>query len=147
MRARWARSGRWISVSTPRGGLLFPWPSQRAAHAGRTPGRSRDSSMETLAGFVASILPEGAHRRTGAHQVPVSVGAVHPPHRWPVLVCGDRRHRVHSDLTAVGVGPLADDRKSTRLKSSHVAISYAVFCLKKKKAKESNEEDPLERYQ
>src|SRR5690625_8018471 len=31
-------------------------------------------------------------------------------------------------------GPLlAQDRKSTRLNSSHVAISYAVFCLKKKK--------------
>src|SRR5690625_6053238 len=27
------------------------------------------------------------------------------------------------------------DRKSTRLNSSHVAISYAVFCLKKKKNK------------
>src|SRR5690625_6537893 len=27
----------------------------------------------------------------------------------------------------------AEDRKSTRLNSSHVAISYAVFCLKKKK--------------
>src|SRR5690625_6862144 len=27
---------------------------------------------------------------------------------------------------------LARDRKSTRLNSSHVAISYAVFCLKKK---------------
>src|SRR5690625_7114119 len=30
------------------------------------------------------------------------------------------------------IAPLAD-RKSTRLNSSHVAISYAVFCLKKKK--------------
>src|SRR5690625_3794987 len=29
------------------------------------------------------------------------------------------------------------DRKSTRLNSSHVAISYAVFCLKKKKQKVS----------
>src|SRR5690625_5915518 len=28
---------------------------------------------------------------------------------------------------------LVSDRKSTRLNSSHVAISYAVFCLKKKK--------------
>src|SRR5438874_13426862 len=28
--------------------------------------------------------------------------------------------------------PLARDRKSTRLNSSHVEISYAVFCLKKK---------------
>src|SRR5690625_6609051 len=27
---------------------------------------------------------------------------------------------------------LSEDRKSTRLNSSHVAISYAVFCLKKK---------------
>src|SRR5439155_4284109 len=39
-----------------------------------------------------------------------------------------------------GAGPLIEvnriplrDRKSTRLNSSHVAISYAVFCLKKKK--------------
>src|SRR5207253_2066731 len=30
-------------------------------------------------------------------------------------------------------GPIGIDRKSTRLNSSHVAISYAVFCLKKKK--------------
>src|SRR5439155_26971286 len=30
------------------------------------------------------------------------------------------------------------DRKSTRLNSSHVAISYAVFCLKKKKKKKFN---------
>src|SRR5699024_12323918 len=29
--------------------------------------------------------------------------------------------------------PLGLDRKSTRLNSSHVSISYAVFCLKKKK--------------
>src|SRR5437660_7990725 len=35
----------------------------------------------------------------------------------------------------VGLGAAAPrpDRKSTRLNSSHVAISYAVFCLKKKK--------------
>src|SRR2546426_3527492 len=30
---------------------------------------------------------------------------------------------------------LAQDRKSTRLNSSHLVISYAVFCLKKKKNK------------
>src|SRR5690625_5601400 len=30
-----------------------------------------------------------------------------------------------------------EDRKSTRLNSSHVAISYAVFCLKKKKKKKN----------
>src|SRR2546422_3868390 len=32
----------------------------------------------------------------------------------------------------------ARDRKSTRLNSSHGYISYAVFCLKKKKTKETN---------
>src|SRR3989442_6293150 len=32
-----------------------------------------------------------------------------------------------------GHGPRHPDRKSTRLNSSHVRISYAVFCLKKKK--------------
>src|SRR2546427_5041462 len=31
-----------------------------------------------------------------------------------------------------------EDRKSTRLNSSHSQISYAVFCLKKKKIKQSN---------
>src|SRR5437773_8012910 len=30
------------------------------------------------------------------------------------------------------------DRKSTRLNSSHITISYAVFCLKKKKNKNTN---------
>src|SRR5437868_12007052 len=34
--------------------------------------------------------------------------------------------------------PGEQDRKSTRLNSSHVSISYAVFCLKKKKNKEKN---------
>src|SRR5437773_4807756 len=31
------------------------------------------------------------------------------------------------------------DRKSTRLNSSHITISYAVFCLKKKKKKKYNQ--------
>src|SRR5439155_18796171 len=41
-----------------------------------------------------------------------------------------------------GCGPLlsAADRKSTRLNSSHVAISYAVFCLKKKNIAGSDED-------
>src|SRR5690349_23218195 len=33
--------------------------------------------------------------------------------------------------------PVIIDRKSTRLNSSHVEISYAVFCLKKKKKKKN----------
>src|SRR5690625_5398490 len=39
------------------------------------------------------------------------------------------------ELNKNGYGEyLRRDRKSTRLNSSHVAISYAVFCLKKKKS-------------
>src|SRR5947209_8868570 len=34
--------------------------------------------------------------------------------------------------------PACSDRKSTRLNSSHANISYAVFCLKKKKIKKIN---------
>src|SRR3989442_4514686 len=36
-------------------------------------------------------------------------------------------------VTLVGPNVPPGDRKSTRLNSSHVRISYAVFCLKKKK--------------
>src|SRR5271166_1740825 len=47
------------------------------------------------------------------------------------------RSRSRSDFLVAAklVVPIrtAQDRKSTRLNSSHVAISYAVFCLKKKK--------------
>src|SRR5688572_33353603 len=35
-------------------------------------------------------------------------------------------------------GVLHEDRKSTRLNSSHSQISYAVFCLKKKKKKKKS---------
>src|SRR5256886_8873673 len=42
------------------------------------------------------------------------------------------RHRAAGEHALVGVEP-ERDRKSTRLNSSHSQISYAVFCLKKKK--------------
>src|SRR3712207_7421040 len=45
-----------------------------------------------------------------------------------------RRDRVALGRDDGGADPRADqDRKSTRLNSSHANISYAVFCLKKKK--------------
>src|SRR5689334_24164453 len=44
-----------------------------------------------------------------------------------------RRHRVR--LHVQDGRSLCEDRKSTRLNSSHSSISYAVFCLKKKKKK------------
>src|SRR5690625_4077746 len=40
-------------------------------------------------------------------------------------------HYIKTDMNDVSM--YVQDRKSTRLNSSHVAISYAVFCLKKKK--------------
>src|SRR3712207_8672218 len=40
---------------------------------------------------------------------------------------------VGSAVSGVKVGDRLADRKSTRLNSSHANISYAVFCLKKKK--------------
>src|SRR5256885_12742560 len=39
---------------------------------------------------------------------------------------------IEEELPGLLKGPL-EDRKSTRLNSSHLVISYAVFCLKKKK--------------
>src|SRR5699024_11462447 len=49
-------------------------------------------------------------------------GEAHSDPRGDPEGSGHRRH---------GAGEL-QDRKSTRLNSSHVSISYAVFCLKKK---------------
>src|SRR3712207_7757170 len=48
-----------------------------------------------------------------------------------------REHALHVRLLrhASDEGRREEDRKSTRLNSSHANISYAVFCLKKKKNK------------
>src|SRR2546422_2285075 len=49
-------------------------------------------------------------------------------------VAGTARRPVEVDgFTVVGIKQGKIDRKSTRLNSSHGYISYAVFCLKKKK--------------
>src|SRR5256885_11753833 len=55
------------------------------------------------------------------------------------------RGRAYAPRTAARRRPLArhrqrarTDRKSTRLNSSHLVISYAVFCLKKKKKEQRN---------
>src|SRR5258708_25208355 len=48
------------------------------------------------------------------------------------------RHALLNLLQLLSGDPtVAQDRKSTRLNSSHQIISYAVFCLKKKKKKTS----------
>src|SRR5256885_11157209 len=61
--------------------------------------------------------------------------------RVPAFHAVGHRHAVtlrRQDVAGQQVGhlqilTLAEDRKSTRLNSSHLVISYAVFCLKKKK--------------
>src|SRR3712207_8225478 len=54
------------------------------------------------------------------------------PLRRPREAAHDRRENAHPAASGQG------DRKSTRLNSSHANISYAVFCLKKKKKKTSD---------
>src|SRR5690606_39689140 len=54
--------------------------------------------------------------------------------RWPLAPrppagrCGGRQHAVRDDRRHPGFSAHGQDRKSTRLNSSHVKISYAVFC-------------------
>src|SRR5690606_24719973 len=70
------------------------------------------------------------------HVIPVTVrgpgtglcgGCV--PERGGILLLTTRLNRI----LEIDTDNLTADRKSTRLNSSHVKISYAVFCLKKKK--------------
>src|SRR5256885_8460077 len=50
--------------------------------------------------------------------------------------------RASSTRGAPGPPAAASDRKSTRLNSSHLVISYAVFCLKKKNTKSTHHRPP-----
>src|SRR5437773_9693436 len=81
--------------------------------------------------FRSLSLAAGAFRRTqpGFHVPAELPGMGHPrfDRRVPRDVVRDRE----------------EDRKSTRLNSSHITISYAVFCLKKKKKtkKKTNTKD------
>src|SRR3712207_7784101 len=54
--------------------------------------------------------------------------------RVPIAVAAQMRRA----MCLIQGGDCLGDRKSTRLNSSHANISYAVFCLKKKKNKEYN---------
>src|SRR5207253_9419402 len=88
-------------------------------------------------GGATGLVPGGRHRRA-LRRGRVRAGAARdggcggvargPAHRRP----GGAGRRAAAALRERRRGR-ASDRKSTRLNSSHVAISYAVFCLKKKK--------------
>src|SRR5436853_2226338 len=94
----------------------------------RCPPRSTLFPYTTL---FRSSEPQGAH---------VAGGDEDKGHRLACIASwlAGRRHRRG---TRVG-RPLEgtdQDRKSTRLNSSHLGISYAVFCLKKKTVKKRQE--------
>src|SRR5947207_4197994 len=61
---------------------------------------------------------------------------------WLRRTSGQRRQGRQDASRPQGDGALGlagrSDRKSTRLNSSHTVISYAVFCLKKKKTEKRN---------
>src|SRR5687768_17697962 len=94
----------------------------------RRPPRSTLFPYTTL--FRSEQGEEGGeqdHERAGA------LGCAGRPH-------GRRRDRDPEGPQAAGPG----DRKSTRLNSSHGYISYAVFCLKKKKKTENSVRPPTD---
>src|SRR5437870_7885427 len=74
-------------------------------------------------GFLAILVARG-FARNGQRMLPVQIPLLRDPHHAA-------RENIHRQAAGIG------DRKSTRLNSSHVAISYAVFCLKKKKKKKN----------
>src|SRR5439155_4350764 len=90
--------------------------------------------------FLHAPAPPEIYTLSLHDALPISARAARAGQR-PGASCDDRaaRHGTRCDLSAADRRPhqlprgLSPDRKSTRLNSSHVAISYAVFCLKKKK--------------
>src|SRR5438477_8793856 len=73
-------------------------------------------------------------RSVGVDRRQLLVDGVDGAEHAPLAVAGER---VHDPLQEALSGP-ALDRKSTRLNSSHMSISYAVFCLKKKNTLETS---------
>src|SRR2546430_11548248 len=72
--------------------------------------------------------------------LPISFDLVVAQQQPPNVACDRRQDHLSSALMVTvnaddQTRPLLGDRKSTRLNSSHSQISYAVFCLKKKKNK------------
>src|SRR4051812_37579612 len=79
--------------------------------------------------LAAAELPQQVNRRAPDRRI----GRAFQPFD---LAPADRTERDQDGRQSLpGAGP---DRKSTRLNSSHMSISYAVFCLKKKKTEEYN---------
>src|SRR3712207_7939818 len=97
----------------------------------RRPPRSTLFPYTTL---FRSVLHEAVDRRADLARQLVTVPN-EAPDGAPLAAIPEHVVRAQPDASAerVVAGLLARDRKSTRLNSSHANISYAVFCLKKKK--------------
>src|SRR5256885_4360329 len=86
--------------------------------------------FRSLARQVAAQLPDGLDDLQHPLDVPLrELAAGRVRRKGPVE--GERTGCRERSALALGAEPI--DRKSTRLNSSHLVISYAVFCLKKKK--------------
>src|SRR3712207_6947007 len=96
----------------------------------RRPPRSTLFPYTTL--FRSHRLPFGVR---GGLRAPEAARFLDRQVRWPALEGGDgaRANLVHEPPEVRERPDDRADRKSTRLNSSHANISYAVFCLKKKK--------------
>src|SRR2546422_6634381 len=81
-------------------------------------------------------------QRCSQRQPTTPNGAKMCAHEWSrfrrFLNCGDVRCSGGERSIAAGRKMSTKDRKSTRLNSSHGYISYAVFCLKKKKKQDNS---------
>src|SRR5262245_62821050 len=105
--------------------------------AGGPPAVSQDVEVVVATDQVVGDAQDGGAELAigAAHQG--AVGAIH----LVALIPGRSEAGAAGDGAGVGVvgdgshlaGEVGGDRKSTRLNSSHLGISYAVFCLKKKK--------------
>src|SRR5690606_42083945 len=108
---------QFVCASHVRDVCCFDWPRD---HLGLLSFPTRRSSDLGAADLIAG----------GRLQLGISRGS-------PEQVVDGWRHFGFEPLEGEGDGIMARrhaiDRKSTRLNSSHVKISYAVFCLKKKK--------------
>src|SRR5690606_40105955 len=82
----------------------------------------RSSDLFPLRAGASALLLEQAH----PDQMLPAIAA----HRVSVLFTAPTAYRAMLD--GLDSHDVTSDRKSTRLNSSHVKISYAVFCLKKK---------------
>src|SRR5437868_10416206 len=100
-------------IPRPPTSTLFPYTTLFRSHGLETPAERLASGKGEQGTIRLSAYHEGGH----------------------IIICiADNGRGLNTErIKAKAVQNGLVDRKSTRLNSSHVSISYAVFCLKKKK--------------